>query len=218
MGSATNSGRARTEVLLGTLYVADQGNHRIRHIATAGVFTTLAGTGTLGVSGDGGAATDAELAYPDGVTVGPAGTLYVADTNNNLIRHIDAAGIITTGPVDPEGVGPIAQAHLADPRAFVVAAPFSVFAGGSSGTLQASRAGSLAVVAGRSTGVGRAVCAVLDDRSLWCWGDTRDGGFPTTVAAPFTLPVQIGVALDWRDVALGDYHGCGIRDPGTLWC
>lgn len=79
----------------GTLYIADSHNHRIRKVA-GGVITTVAGTGTAGFGGDGGAATQAQLSLPSGVAVDKDGNLYVADTNNQRIRRIGSNGIITT--------------------------------------------------------------------------------------------------------------------------
>ena len=67
-----------------------------------GIITTVAGDGAGctqacgGFSGDGGPATSAELAYPDGVAVDASGNLFIADTGNNRIRKVSASGIITT--------------------------------------------------------------------------------------------------------------------------
>jgi sugar lactone lactonase YvrE len=80
------------------LYLADTHNHRIRRIdAITGLITTIAGTGSLGYSGDSAQAATAALALPHGLTVDAAGNLYLADTANNRIRRIDATtGLITT--------------------------------------------------------------------------------------------------------------------------
>ena len=69
------------------LYIADCGNHRIRKVA-AGIVTTVAGTGTAGVSGDGGPATSADIDCPYGLALNASGTLlYFADTNRDRIRR-----------------------------------------------------------------------------------------------------------------------------------
>jgi sugar lactone lactonase YvrE len=81
---------------VGNLYIADTSNHRIRKVDTSGVITTVAGNGTEGFSGDGGAATSATLNTPIGVAVDAAGNLYIADAFNNRIRKVNAAGVITT--------------------------------------------------------------------------------------------------------------------------
>jgi sugar lactone lactonase YvrE len=79
------------------LYLADTGNHRIRKISTAGIITTIAGTGTQGFSGDSGPATAAAIDSPTGIALDTANNLYLADAHNHRIRRIDAGtGIITT--------------------------------------------------------------------------------------------------------------------------
>ena len=82
----------------GNLFIADTGNHRIRRVdAVTGTITTVAGNGTQGFSGDGGAATSAELNFPYGVAVDGSGNLFIADTGNNRIRRVDAAtSVIST--------------------------------------------------------------------------------------------------------------------------
>ena len=80
----------------GSLYIADQYNHRIRRIGTDGIITTVAGTGVMGYSGDGGQATSAQLKNPTSVHVRADGSLYIADTNNHRIRRVGSNGIITT--------------------------------------------------------------------------------------------------------------------------
>ena len=80
----------------GNVYVADTYNHSIRKIDTAGVITTVAGTGTPGYSGDGGPATAAMMETPHSVALDAAGNLYIADSPNQRIRKVDHAGVITT--------------------------------------------------------------------------------------------------------------------------
>jgi sugar lactone lactonase YvrE len=79
----------------GNLYVADGGNHSIRKITSAGVVSTLAGAaGQSGyVDGTGAAA---RFNTPWGITVDRNGVVYVADSENNAIRKITAAGVVTT--------------------------------------------------------------------------------------------------------------------------
>jgi hypothetical protein len=85
----------------GNLLIADRGNNRVRVVAagtgtfygramTAGDIYTVAGTGTLGFSGDGGPATAAELAGPDQTAVDGAGNLVIADSGNNRVRVVAA--------------------------------------------------------------------------------------------------------------------------------
>ncbi|HEY0762426.1 MAG TPA: RHS repeat-associated core domain-containing protein [Pyrinomonadaceae bacterium] len=84
-----------------TIYVADAGNQRIRMVVpstgpgpTTWTVSTLAGNGTAGFADGAGAA--AMFNNPQGIAVGPSGTVYVADTANNRIRRIAANGTVTT--------------------------------------------------------------------------------------------------------------------------
>ncbi|MGQ0720506.1 MAG: NHL domain-containing protein [Candidatus Eiseniibacteriota bacterium] len=88
---------ARMKYANGSLYICDTMNSVIRRIDTAtGIITTVAGNGTFGFSGDGGAATSAQLYAPSDVDVDSAGNMYIADTYNNVIRKVDTAGVIST--------------------------------------------------------------------------------------------------------------------------
>jgi sugar lactone lactonase YvrE len=82
----------------GNLILADRGNYRVRRIdARTGVITTIAGTGRMGFSGDGGPATQADMTHPFGLAYDRQGNLFVFDTEVHRIRRIDAAtGVITT--------------------------------------------------------------------------------------------------------------------------
>lgn len=83
----------------GNVYIADEGNNRIRKINIAsGIISTVAGTGTAGyIGGDNGQATMAALNAPDGIAFNASGNLYIADFGNNCIREVNtASGIITT--------------------------------------------------------------------------------------------------------------------------
>ncbi|HEY2584061.1 MAG TPA: NHL repeat-containing protein [Mucilaginibacter sp.] len=76
------------------VYVADGVNNLIRKITPAGMVTTLAGSGIAGAIDSTGTA--ASFNGPSGLVVDAAGNVYVADTNNNLIRKITSAGVVTT--------------------------------------------------------------------------------------------------------------------------
>jgi uncharacterized protein (TIGR03437 family) len=69
----------------GNLYIADEGNNRIRKV-TNGVITTVAGNGTYGYSGDGGPATSAQLSQPGYIAIDSAGNIYIADGQNWTVR------------------------------------------------------------------------------------------------------------------------------------
>jgi sugar lactone lactonase YvrE len=108
----------------GNVYVADFGNSRVRKISTSGLITTVAGNGTAGFSGDGGPATSAQLAGPDGLAVDAAGNLFVAEYANNRVRKVTPDGIITTfagGPCCNLGDGaPATSAYIPLPHGIAV--------------------------------------------------------------------------------------------------
>jgi uncharacterized protein (TIGR03437 family) len=81
---------------VGNLYIADTENSRIRKVSPGGIITTVAGGGSILYLGDGGPATSASLAHPEGVAVDSAGNLYIADWLNNRIRKVSSWGMITT--------------------------------------------------------------------------------------------------------------------------
>lgn len=80
----------------GNLYIADQNNCRLRKVTPSGIISTIAGTGSCFIGGDGGPASSALLQYPLGVVCDAAGNIFIADYGNNRIRKIDASGTITT--------------------------------------------------------------------------------------------------------------------------
>ncbi len=80
------------------LYVADTANNRIRTVDLAtGLVDTLAGNGEAAYAGDGGPARDASLRGPRDLEIGPDGDLYIADTDNGVVRAVDLeSGTIRT--------------------------------------------------------------------------------------------------------------------------
>ncbi|HLA38505.1 MAG TPA: NHL repeat-containing protein, partial [Candidatus Glassbacteria bacterium] len=80
----------------GNLFIADDGNHRIRKVTPGGIITTVAGNGVPGFACDGGPAISASLKAPRGVAVDAGGNLYIADFGNNRIRKVSSDGMITT--------------------------------------------------------------------------------------------------------------------------
>ena len=78
----------------GNLFIADTNNHKIRRVSSAGVVTTLAGSGTAGATnGTGSAAT---FSTPAATAVDGDDNVYVADTSNSLIRKVTSTGVVTT--------------------------------------------------------------------------------------------------------------------------
>ena len=106
----------------GNLYVSDSDNCRIREVNSAGSISTFAGTGICGYSGDGGPATSAMISNAHGIIFDGTGNLLLADPENNRVRKITTAGIITTiagnGTFGYSGdEGPAVQASLGGPLA-----------------------------------------------------------------------------------------------------
>ena len=126
-GPATAAGVQPHDVTIdnaGNIYIVDR-PARIRKVNTAGIISTYAGNGIPGYSGDGGAATNAQLNYSNSITVDNKGNLYISDGPNNVIRKVDTAGIITTfagsgaGGYYGDG-GPATAAGFLDPYSVFV--------------------------------------------------------------------------------------------------
>ena len=116
----------------GNVYVADQGNHRIRKVSPAGEISTVAGTGTAEFSFDGAPAIDTPLFGPVGVAVDLAGNLYIAERNAHRIRKVASSGEISTVAGNGESGfsgdgGPATEARLAFPRAVAVGSDGSLY-------------------------------------------------------------------------------------------
>ena len=104
----------------GGFLIADAGNNEVRKVSAAGVISRVAGTGIVGNTGDDGPATDAQLNRPFGVAVTADGGFLIADTFNNEVREVSAAGVISrvagTGIVGNTGDdGPATEAQLNRP-------------------------------------------------------------------------------------------------------
>ena len=77
----------------GNLFIADYGNLRVRKVTSAGVISTVAGSGAFGYGGDGGDATAAELTRPTGIAVDASGNLFIA---GGALRRVATDGTIST--------------------------------------------------------------------------------------------------------------------------
>lgn len=77
----------------GAIYVADEGNHRIRKISPSGTVSSAAGNGSAGL--DNGPANSSRFNGPSGLAIDPAGTIYVSDTLNHCIRKIQLGQVTT---------------------------------------------------------------------------------------------------------------------------
>ena len=172
----------------GIAFIADQYNHKIRMVNSAGILTTFAGTGILGSNGDGGPASSAQLYHPAGVAVdSSSGIIFIADSSNRIIRMVNSAGIITTF------AGTATNGQLHYPAAIAVDTSGNVFiADSNSGKIRmVDSAGILTTFAG--TGI---------------TGSSGDGG-PATSAQ---LNTPTGVAVDISgNVFIADDGNSDIR-------
>jgi hypothetical protein len=182
----------------GNVYICDRYNHRVRKVANAtGIITTIAGNGSAGYSGDGGAATSASLNYPSAVYVDPFGIIYIADQENQRVRKI-SGGIITT--VAGNGIagfsgdgGPATSAQLYSPHGIFVDGAGNLYIADSDNNRvrKVSSGGIITTIAG--TGVG---------------GYSGDGGLGT--AAQLTYPTKVAVSNSGL-VYVADYNNDVIR-------
>jgi uncharacterized protein (TIGR03437 family) len=110
----------------GNLYLTDNTNYVVRKVAPDGTITTVAGTGTTGLTGDGGPAKSAQIGTCYGLATDSRGNLYIADYTNSRVRRVDPAGIITTvaGRARPKNRGedniPAVNAFLDGPQGIII--------------------------------------------------------------------------------------------------
>lgn len=165
----------------GNLYIADRANYVIRMVTPAGIISTVAGNNSSGYSGDGGAATSAQLGDPAGVAVDGSGNLYIADSTNQVVRKMNSAGIISTfagsgiSGYTGDG-GPATSAELSSPYGLGVDNKGDVFITDNSAVIrEVNLSGAISTVAGNGQ-----------------YGYTGDGGL--AIAAELDGPS--GVAID----------------------
>jgi sugar lactone lactonase YvrE len=119
----------------GNLWVAlREGNMVVKLDLAKGTIEHVAGTGEKGLSGDGGPAGDATLNGPKGLAVAPDGDVYVADTENHVIRRIDVKTrtierVAGTGERGAVATGTARESPLARPHGVFVDADGTVFIG-----------------------------------------------------------------------------------------
>lgn len=201
-GPATSAGlRQPTAVAWlgdGSALVADYANHRIRRISPSGQITTVAGTGTFGYSGDGGAATSARLSWPLDVEPTADGGFLIADLGNKRIRKVSAAGIITTvAGTGQDGTtgdgGEATKARFMSPTGVAATAGggFLIADAGAHSVRWVSPGGTITRVAGTGTP-----------------GGGGDGGYGFT--AQLNTPVGVA-ALPGGGFLVAEYEGQRIR-------
>jgi|GEM_PF-1430612 len=117
--------------IFGNVYISDGGNDRIRMVDPFGTITSVAGNGSYGYSGDGGPAGLAQLNYPAGVAVDPAGNYYIADAGNHVVREVIGGIIYTLAGNNTSGYsgdgGPATSAQMKTPAGVASDAVGNVF-------------------------------------------------------------------------------------------
>jgi len=208
-GAATNATLSSpSQVALdgtGNLYIADIGNSVIRKVATNGIITTVAGSSTLAgnYSGDGGAATNAGLKYPNGVVVDGPGNLYIADAGNGVIRKVATNGIITTiagkfplaGSDSGDG-GMATNAGLAFPLAVAVDATGNLYIADSENNVI------------REVTINGIITTVAGNYNLG-YGYSGDGNLATSARLAFPFDVTLGPT---GNLYIADYENSVIRE------
>ena len=183
---------------LGNLYIAATNDHVVRVVSPAGVINTFAGTGAQGFSGDGGAATSAQLDSPAGVAVDASNNVYIADTHNNRVREVLASsGVINTiagtGAAGFGGDGGAATSALLNyPTAVAVDSAGNVYiADTDNHRIREIKSGNISTVAG-------------DGEQFY----SGDGGLATAAG----LDSPNGVAVDSSfNIYIGDTHNQRVR-------
>lgn len=168
----------------GNIFISDAANNRIRKVDTNGIITTVAGS-SLGFSGDGGMATNAQLrsltVMLEGIASDGAGNFLVSDCGNNRVRKIDTNGIITT--VAGNGLGTFAGDGVAVTNTSLTAA--GIVIDGSGNLFIADRANKRI----RKIDTNGIITTVAGTNAI---GFAGDGG-PASVAK---LQLPMGVSVD----------------------
>ena len=137
----------------GSLYVASEDDHQVRRVDRDGTVVEVAGTGSAGFGGDGTPAAKARLNKPQGIAVGPDGTVFVADKENRRVRRIGTDGIIATvagdgrQATDGDG-GPATAASLYEPKDVALAPDGSLYVADAYGIRRVAADGTISTVAG----------------------------------------------------------------------
>lgn len=185
----------------GNIYMADSSHHRIRKIDTSGNISTYAGTGTAGLTGDGGPATSARINTPLGIFVDSSDNLYIADGNNSRIRKVDTSGNISTVVGTSAGFsgdnGLATSAQINSPFGVGVDSAGNIYIGdtGNQRIRKVDTSGTITTFAGTGSA-----------------GNGGDGGAATS--AQINTPMQV-VADGSGNIYITDYGNSRIRKIDT---
>jgi len=205
----------------GNILLADSLNHRIRRISTAGIITTIAGTGVEGFSGDGGLATAAMLNRPEKVAVDGAGNIYISDCFNYRVRKISTDGVIRTiagiGFAGFYTDGPAVARSLGWPQGITVDGAGTVYIAdlGSNSVRRVSTDGMMTRVAGNFTpgrsGDGGAATAAQLNHPVVVAFDPAGGYYIADDRNHSVRRVSSGGVIS----TIAGTGTCGYSNPGT---
>jgi hypothetical protein len=212
----------------GNIYVADAGNSVIRKIAAGGTVTTFAGAaGATGTSDGVGSA--ARFNGPAGVAVDSAGNVYVADTNNNTIRKITAAGSVTTlagvGGQTGSGDGAGGSARFNSPHAVAVDGSGNVYVTDffNATIRKVSPAGTVTTLAGSAGQLGFTDGTGVVARFNQPYGVAADGSGNIYVADTYNRAIRMispggsVVTLNGSQARFYYPQGVAVDSSGTLY-
>jgi sugar lactone lactonase YvrE len=139
----------------GNVYFTDQQLNAVFRMDLSGTATRVAGTGSLGFSGDNGPAVAAQLNYPAGLALDAFGNLYIADTQNKRVRRVSPSGTITTvaggGCCSSGDGGPASAAELEEPSGLAVDGSGNLYISDSFWVRRVNPAGVISTVAGNGS-------------------------------------------------------------------
>lgn len=178
---------------VGNVYVADSDHHVIRKISTNGAITLFAGAGIAGSADAVGV--DAKFNSPRGLAIGTDNTLYVADTNNHVIRKITMDGTVSTvagsagnpGSVDASGV----DARFSRPQAVAIDGANAIY------------------VADTGNNLVRKIRT--DGEVTTLLGTVGKTGFDAS-ATPGVLSKPVGLAVSGRTLYVSLYDGVAVLE------
>ncbi|HXP83253.1 MAG TPA: IPT/TIG domain-containing protein [Bryobacteraceae bacterium] len=200
MGSAFSNlpSEAVTVDQAGNVYSSD-GFAQIIKVTPAGAVTTVAGTGSLGYSGDNGPGVSAQLFHPNGMRVDSSGNVYIADTGNHIIRKVSPSGTIATVAGTPKtggylgDGGPATAAQLNGPNDVAVDGAGNLYIADSRNAVirKVDTSGIITTIAGSGTG-----------------GESGDGG--PALSAQLNTPLFLALDATGR-IYFSDYGNARIR-------
>ncbi len=187
----------------GNLYILDYIASIVRKVNKQGIISTIAGNGTTGYSGDGGAAILAQLNNPTGLAIDEAGNIYIADKENKVVRKVNASGMISTvaGNGSPGYTGDGGPATAAQLTPYAVAT---------------DHAGNLYIADGKSSVIRKVNASgiISTFAGNGNYGYSGDGGLATS--AQFAAVSPNDIAFDHAgNLYVADYQNQVIRKINT---